>query len=72
MEIERDKSGRTVAVVSVEAATDAVSWRIGDANAVRAIAALLDRICVEAGENGQPCPDAVLIDFGQFFQSRWV
>lgn len=72
MEIERDRAGRTVAVITVEDATDAVSWRIGDANAVRAIAALVEQICIDAGESGQPCPDAVLMDFGHFFRARWV
>jgi hypothetical protein len=68
MEIS-DANGRTVAVLSVDDATDAISWRLGDADAVRCVAALVQSVCCEAGESGQKCPDAVLIDFRRYLRS---
>lgn len=62
MEIN-DNNGRTVAVLSVTDAAQAIGWRVGDADAIRCVSALLQSVCTEAGETGQRCPDAVLIDF---------
>jgi hypothetical protein len=68
MEIS-DANGRTVAVLSVEDAADAMSLRVGDADAIRCVAALVQRVCCQAGETGQKCPDAVLIDFRPYLRA---
>ena len=72
MEISRDEEGRNVAVLSVEDAVDLISTRVGFADAIRLVAGLIDHTCLEAGELGQVCPDAVLIDFGRLSFQRWI
>lgn len=71
MEVEKDK-GRVVAVLTVAESVDALTNKVGFDNSLRAVAGLIDQVCIEAGEKGQPCPDAILIEFGKASTFRWV
>lgn len=72
MQIERDGEGRVVAVLTVEDTVDTITDRVGFAEALRAISGLIDQVCIDAGERGRQCPDAILIDFGKLSTFRWV
>ena len=72
MEIEKDRDGRVVAVMSVADTVDAVSDRVGLDNALRLGTGLIDSVCIEAGERGRPCPESILIEFGALSTFRWV
>lgn len=72
MEVEVDEDGQIVAVVSVLDAVEFMSDRVGYPNALRAITALIEEICIEAGERGRKCPDAIKLDFSKLSTFRWV
>lgn len=71
MEVEKDK-GRVVAVLTVGESVEALTKKLGFDNSIRAVVGLIDQVCIEAGEKGRPCPDAILIEFGKLSKFRWV
>ena len=72
MQVDKDQAGRVVAILTLDDATLAISDRVGVDNAVRCVGALIEHVCRDAGEFGQRCPDAVLVDFSRYFRSGRV
>lgn len=67
-----DETGIAVAMLAADDAVEIASWRVTEADAIRVIHALIESICLEAGERGVTCPEAILIDFRKYTKNLWV
>lgn len=70
--VVNDEKGVAVAMLAADDAVEIASWRVSEADAVRVIHALIESICLEAGERGIACPEAIMIDFRKYTRNLWV
>lgn len=71
MRVDKE-GGVAVAMVAADDAVEIASWRVSEADAIRVIHALIESICIEAGERGVACPEAIMIDFRKYTRNLWV